>query len=199
MQTVQLPASPIPTLRTLDLVGPAHEKLLQAFFEANPAYFLAVNGEPPGPDEAHNEIHEPPPAGWPFTKKWVIGYADESGELVAVANVITDLLAYGVWHIGLLILASARHGSGEAKVLHQGLQDWALANGASWLRLGVVQGNARAERFWASAGYVETRIRPAIQMGKLSNHVRVMVKPLAGGSVEEYLSLVPRDRSELAV
>jgi hypothetical protein len=85
--------------------------------------------------------------------------------LVVVANVITDLLASGVWHIGLLILASARHGSGEAKVLHQGLQDWALANGPSWLRLGVVLGNARAERFWASAGYVETRICPAIQPG----------------------------------
>ena len=198
MQAVQLPASPVPALHTLELVEPEHESLLQAFFEANPAYFRSVNGEPPAPDEAHHEIHDQPPAGWPFTKKWLIGYADGNGTLVAMANVISDLLAAGVWHIGLFIVATTRHGNGEAKVLLQGLQDWAGANGAGWLRLGVVQGNARAERFWESAGYVEARTREGIPMGKLSHTVRVMVKPLAGGSMEEYLTLVPRDRPEPA-
>jgi hypothetical protein len=35
-----------------------------------------------------------------------------------------------------------------------------------------------------------------MQMGKLTNTVRVMVKLLAGGTIEEFLSLVPRDRPE---
>jgi hypothetical protein len=62
--------------------------------------------------------------------------------------------------------------------------------------LGVVSGNARAERFWASVGYAETRARGGYQIGNQINELRVMCKPLAGGSLAEYLALVPRDRRE---
>jgi len=87
--------------------------------------------------------------------------------------------------------------TGDAQVLNEGLEDWARANGAKWLRLGVVQGNVRAERYWESLGYIQTRTREGMQMGKLTNTVRVMVKPLTGGTIEEFLSLVPRDRPEV--
>ena len=121
MRAVVLPASPIGSLRTLEL-GPAHETLLQSFFDANPEYFVTVNGEPAGPGEAREEIESELPAGWSFTKRWIIGYADGRGELAAMASVVTDLLATGVWQIGLFIVATARHGNGEARILHQGLQ-----------------------------------------------------------------------------
>lgn len=195
MQAVQLPPSPIAGLRTVEL-GPGDQARLQVFFDQNPAYFVAVNGEPAAADEAHKEMQDQPPADWPFTKKWQIGYQDDTGDLAALAIVITDLLAAGVWHISLFILATARHGSGDARTLHHGLQSWAHANGAEWLRLGVVQGNARAERFWESMGYLQTRTRAGVQMGQRSNTLRVMVKPLDGGSIQEYLALVPRDRPE---
>jgi GNAT superfamily N-acetyltransferase len=197
MQPVELPASPVPGLRTIELT-PDHEPLLQRFFESNPQYFLAVNGEPAGPGEAHEEIHGQPPAEYGFTKKWLVGYVDAQGSLAAMANVITDLLAPGVWHIGLFIVATSRHGTGEAQVLHRGLETWALANHATWLRLGVVQGNARAERFWHSLGYVQVLMREGIPMGKLTNAIRVMVKPIGGDTIERYLSLVPRDRPDPA-
>lgn len=48
------------------------------------------------------------------------------------------------------IVATARHGTGDAQVLNRGLESWAVANGAVWMWLGVVQGNTRAERFWAT-------------------------------------------------
>jgi hypothetical protein len=83
-------------------------------------------------------------------------------------------------------------------VLYRGLESWAASNGASWLRLGVVHGNVRAERFWERLGFIQTRTR-AVPMGRLTNTVRVMVKPLAGGTLEHYLSLVQRDRPELHV
>jgi len=195
LSRVQLPPSPIPTLRTTELT-PDDEPLLQRFFEENPEYFIAAYGEPPGPQEAHAAIHDELPAGWSFTRKWLVGYVDEAGSLVAMANVVTDLLAKDVWHIGLFIVATARHGTGDAQALHEGIERWARDNGAKWLRLGVVRGNARAERYWESLGYIQTRTREGMQMGKLTNTVRVMVKPLAGGTIEEFLSLVPRDRPE---
>ena len=71
-----------------------------------------------------------------------------------------------------------------------------VEQGAHWIRLGVVVGNARAERFWARCGYVQVRERGPLEMGKKTNMLRVMVKPLAGGSLDAYLSLVERDRPD---
>jgi GNAT superfamily N-acetyltransferase len=168
--------------------------LLQQFFEENPAYFVATSGEPAGPLEAIEEITSKVPAEMPFTKKWVVGYVGAEGSLVAMANLITDLLAVSIHHIGTFILATRFHGSGQAQLLYQGLERWAVSQGAAWLRLGVVQGNTRAERFWAAQHYVPVRERPGIEMGKRVVTVRNMVKPVAGGLLEEYFAIAPRDR-----
>jgi hypothetical protein len=101
--------SPLADLRSLEL-SPGSEALLQRFFEANPLYFLAVSGEPPQPEEAFQEINDELPDGWPYTKKWIIGFANASGELAAMANVVSDLLAKNVWHISTFIVETSRHG-----------------------------------------------------------------------------------------
>ena len=195
LQMTTLPPSPSPDLHTIELT-PEREAQLQRFFEANPEYYEIYYGEPPGPREAHEEIHGELPAGWSFTRKWLIGYLDSAGEMVAMANVVSDLLAPRVWHIGFLVIATARHGTGLAQALYDGLERWAVESGAEWLRLGVVAGNARAERFWASRGFLETRTRRETPYRKRTHTMRVLYKPLAGGTLEEYRALVPRDRPE---
>jgi GNAT superfamily N-acetyltransferase len=197
MPTVALPVSPLPAVRTIR-VGAAAVPLLQRFFDANPAYFNAVHGEPARPGEAHEEVHDPVPAGFSHGEKLVIGYQRADGELAAMASVVTDLFAARVWHIGLFIVETARHGNGDARRLHDGLEQWARSHGARWLRLGVVQGNARAERFWASCGYRLLRLREGLVMGQRTHTVCAMMKPLDGGTLDEYLALVARDRAESA-
>ncbi len=188
-----LPLSPAARAAHAELT-PDQAPLLQAFFDANADYFVIVNGEPAGAGEAVEEISGALPDGFSYTRKWVIGYADASGALVAMANVVTDLLAPRIWHIGLFMVANSLHGTGMAHALHQGLEDWAVGNGASWLRLGVVQGNVRAERFWQSLGFMPVRTRDNVDMGKMTNTVVVMVKPLAGETLGQYLEQVPRDQ-----
>ena len=167
---------------------------LQRFMDANPEYYLAVTGEAPGDREAQEQFHDAPPADWPHTKLWPIRFLTQGGSIVAMANLVSDLLAPGVWHIGLFIVATALHGSGAAQAMYGQLEAWTHAQGAQWLRLGVVAGNARAERFWERAGYVEVRDRGGIRLGARTHTVRVMVKPLAGGTLPQYLALVVRDR-----
>jgi GNAT superfamily N-acetyltransferase len=188
-----LPESPLAGLATIELRAD-DAPLLQRFFDANPAYFLATSGEPAGPGEALEEITGEVPADYGHTKKWVIGYVDPRGELAAMANVITDLCARSVFHIGTFIVATDRHGSGDAQALYQGLETWSLANGAAWMRLGVVCGNARAERFWAARGYLPVRRRDGVQMGPRLVSIQTLFKPLRGGSLAQYLALVARDR-----
>lgn len=171
--------------------------LLQALFDANPAYFQTVNGRDAHADEALQEYDELPPPHLPFAQRWFAGLFDRSnGELVGVAIVLADLGTAGVWHLSLFLVASRLHGSGAAHEIHGALEGWVRRNGAQWLRLGVVRGNARAERFWQRAGYVELRVREGIDTGGRLNTVRVMLKPLAGGTPAQYLEQVPRDRPD---
>jgi GNAT superfamily N-acetyltransferase len=168
--------------------------LLQQFFDANPEYYLSTHGEPPAPDEAAREFADLPPAGLPFRINWMIGVPDADGRLVAMAHGLGDFVAAGVWHIGLFIVASASHGTGFARTLHDALEGWMRAQGAHWIRLGVVQGNTKAERFWHKAGYREVRERAGLAMGQRVNTVRVLVKPLRDEPLEAYLAQVARDR-----
>ena len=167
---------------------------LQRFIDANPEYYLAVTGEAPGDREAQEQFHDAPPADWPHTKLWPIRFVNEGSSMEAMAHLVSDLLAPGVWHIGLFIVATSLHGSGAAQAMYGQLEAWTRAQGAQWLRLGVVAGNARAERFWARAGYAEVRNRGGIRLGTRTHTVRVMVKPLAGGTLPQYLARVVRDR-----
>lgn len=169
---------------------------LQRFFEANPEYFLAVEGRPARPDEAHAEFYSELPPEYSFTKMWYLGFVDEADSMVGMASLASDFLAQNVWHIGLFMVATPRFGSGDAQALYQALENWAIRSGAQWFRLGVVEGNRRAERFWDKVGFVDVRKRHGVEMGNRINTIRYMVKPLAGGTLYEYLALVACDRSD---
>lgn len=171
---------------------------LQRFFEENPEYFISVNGAPPGPNEAIEEFKMQLPAGWAFEKKWLLGFIQDNGSMIGMSGLISNLFVEGVWHIGLFIVSTSLHGSGTAQALYNGLESWMRAHGARWARLGVVEGNLRAERFWERAGYVDVRRRTGVEMGSKVNNLRVMAKSLADGSLTEYLQLVARDRPESA-
>lgn len=167
---------------------------LQAMFDANPDYFIAVGGRPPAPDEAEREFDELPPPALSFGTRWFAGVFDRSGSLSGLLILLSDLSARDVWHTALFFLAGAQRGTGAAAELQAALERWARAGGARWLRLGVVKGNARAERFWARCGYREVRTREITNASGEPKTVGVLVKPLAGGSLDDYLREVPRDR-----
>jgi RimJ/RimL family protein N-acetyltransferase len=169
---------------------------LQRFFERNPEYSLAVSGQPPKPDDAQEEFDDLPPPGMPFRGRWVLKLVDTRDEIAGTASLLSDFLAEGVWHVGLYMVATSLHGSGVAAGLYRAMEDWMAAQGAQWIRLGAVIGNERAERFWRKMGYVEVRQRSGVVMGLRTNTLRVFVKPLAGGSVADYLAKVERDRPE---
>lgn len=170
---------------------------LQALFDANPEYFQTVNGRPALANEAQLEFDEYPPPDLGFSQRWFLGVYDPSQQqLHGVAVVVSDLVATGVWHLALLWLTTAWHGQGAGQQLWQGLEHWMQSQGAQWLRLGVVCGNLRAERFWQRQGFVPVRLRHGIDTGGRLNTVAVLVKPLHRASVADYLALVPRDRPE---
>lgn len=195
MRAPMLPDCSVEGLSVFEMTA-ADEAALQRFFEENPAYFESVLGQPPGPREAHEELTEPIPDGWSYSAQIRLAWRDADRRLVAMANVTSDLFAPGIWQLGLFIVATARHGNGEAQTLYRDLEAWTVANGAAWVRLGVVLGNTRAERFWEGRNFREVRRRVDVVMGQRTNTLRVMAKPLTGQPIETYLHLVARDRPD---
>jgi len=169
---------------------------VQRFLQENPDYALLVEGEPPAADAAKKLFAQMPPADWPLKRKWMIGFRDKEKRLVAIADLLEGLFVARVWHLGLFIVATRLHGHGVGRALYEALERWIQDRGCDWIRLGVVVGNVRAERFWPQCGYREVRMRLGVPYGKNVNDIRVMVKPLAGGSIADYLAAVARDRPE---
>jgi len=180
------------------LIDEAALPVLQAFFDANPEYFLQVFGEPALPDEARQEFDDRPPAGMPYESTWLIGFFDGEERLDAVASVTGGFFDPSVWHLGLFIVATQRHGDGLAAALYTALERWIREQGAQWLRLGVVIGNRRGERFWRRQGFHELRQRGPVDMRGRAQSLSVMMKPLAGGADADYLTLVQRDHPDSA-
>jgi len=169
---------------------------LQALFESNPGYFEIAEGERAGPDAARKTFERCPPEDMAYERIWRIGVRDAAGALVAMADVVENLIAARVWHLGFFIVAGGAQGRGVGRAVYEALEAWTRARGARWLRLGVVDGNARAERFWRARGYTEVRRRYGVEMGRKLNTLLVMAKPLDSGALDEYLALVARDRPE---
>jgi Acetyltransferases, including N-acetylases of ribosomal proteins len=171
---------------------------VQRFYEANPGYFELVEGAPPGPSRAREELHGLPPPSWPLTRKLLIAFRARDGGIVGVAELMQDLFSKGVWNLGFFMAANSLHGSGVPHSLYAHLEAWMRAQGAAWLRLGVVRGNGRGERFWKRMGFVDVAERRDYPQGTRRHTLRVMAKPLAGGGMDEYRELVPRDREAAA-
>ncbi|WP_295640290.1 GNAT family N-acetyltransferase [uncultured Methylibium sp.] len=185
-------AVPAGALRAREL-EPGDVPALQRFFDDNPAYFMAVHGEPAHAAEAQQEFDDAPPAGMGYRRRWLLAFEGADGRLVGMASLVEDFLADAVWHIGLFVVATALHGQGAAPALYAAMEAWMRGRGARWIRLGAVRDHARAERFWWRQGYVEVRQRVGVAMGRRVNDLRVMVKPLGETGVDAYLERVARD------
>ena len=63
----------------------------------------------------------------------------------------------GTWYIPLLLLEPSARGQGIGSAIHAAFARWAAERGACRLMVAVVEGNARARRFWCGRlGYRET-------------------------------------------
>jgi GNAT superfamily N-acetyltransferase len=169
---------------------------LQALFDANPEYFFATNGLGPTPDAAQIEFDERPPTHLTFSDRFVLGLFDHGDSLRGVVIVIQDLGAKSVWHISLFLVATALQGNGVGAEIYVALERWMQKKGALWIRLGVVQGNTPAERFWAKHGFTLARKRENVDTGGRLNTVCVMVKSLLNEPLPTYFALVPRDQPD---
>jgi GNAT superfamily N-acetyltransferase len=167
---------------------------VQTFWEDNPEYLLQVEGHAPRASEGADFVHDRDlPPGFSCTRQHNYTYASAGGAVDGLGAMAIDLLAPGVWHLGLFVVATRLHGSGWATQAYEATEAWARAGCARWMRLGVVLANPRGHAFWRRQGYVELKRRPEVRIGELSHTLLTMVKPLSA-NLADYLAVVERDR-----
>lgn len=169
---------------------------LQALFDANPSYFRTVNGRDASLDEAQQEFDERPPAPLSWSRIWFLGLYDGANRLSGTLVLAQDLCATGAWHITLLWLPDALQGRGLGQRVYTALERWAQSMGARWLRLVYACSNPMAEAFWRRQGFQPLRLHRNVDTGGRHNDLQVACKALGLETIDNYLSLVARDRPE---
>jgi ribosomal protein S18 acetylase RimI-like enzyme len=128
------------------------ENIVQVLCEQCPDYFKIVKNEKPGKDAGHEILTDLPP-GKNLSDKFVFGFFNADGKLIAVADVVRGWKDEDEWTIGLLLIHPAERGRGLGKTIHEFIKNFAKTNDAVKLRIGVVEQNIKAINFWTKQGY----------------------------------------------
>lgn len=127
---------------------------VQALCERCSDFSELIEGRPPEKDAGHSILFDLPP-NKELKDKYVYGVYSENGDLVAVIDMVKDYKVTGEWIIGLMMIDPNERGNGLGRRLHELLKAWVLSEQGSKLRIGVVEENRRAYKFWREMGYVE--------------------------------------------
>jgi len=111
-----------------------------------------------------------------FEDKFLLGIY-KSNDLIGIIDIIRDYPTISEWTIGLLLLEPKERGRGLDTAIHEALDKWAKSFGAKRFRIGVIDYNDRAFKFWLNLGYVKEK-EINVDIVSKNQLVNVMVKEL---------------------
>jgi len=118
-------------------------------FHTTKEYFILSEGKLP--EDAEEFFYDLPP-GKQADDKMLFGLF-EGDNPVAVADIVKDFPEEGVWMTGLLLVHGEMQKKGLGKALQQLLIDHAKEHGAGIHRVGVLEQNTPALKFWQKLEY----------------------------------------------
>ncbi|MBE7720685.1 MAG: GNAT family N-acetyltransferase [Lacrimispora celerecrescens] len=117
-------------------------------------YFELIEGRPPEKDAANSILFDLPPGKEP-KDKYVFGIYKEKGALIGVIDIVKDYKVPGEWIIGLLMIDQKERAKRLGRTLHDLIKTWVSQEHGAALRIGVVEENKGAYKFWEKMGYAE--------------------------------------------
>jgi len=177
------------TLFTFDklsarLIKPEDLGVIQTLLEACDDFSILVTGNPYEPNAA-KDLLLGCPSGIGLENKYVIGFFDQKGMLVGLLDAIRGYPKPEVWFIGLLLFLPDERNIGLGEKAMKYFEDWILSQGAIEVRLGVVENNKAAIRFWEKLGFNLLEKRPPAKFGQKNQKVlvyqRILTSPFSKG------------------
>ncbi|HHY64973.1 MAG TPA: GNAT family N-acetyltransferase [Clostridiaceae bacterium] len=141
------------------LLNSADENLVQDLCERCSDYYLLAEGRLPDKKAGHGILSDLPP-GKESSDKFVYGVFNPDNVLVAVADIVRNYREEGEWMLGLLLIDPNERGSGLGRIIHEYIKNMVREQGGVKIRIGVLEDNIRAVKFWTGLGYSEVgRVR----------------------------------------
>lgn len=145
---------------------------LQALFDEDPEYF-EINGRPIPVDEIRNAL----PQGRTREDKFLFALTRD-GRIAGMIDVVRGYPEPATWYLGFLFIGKAARGGGAGRRALHGLYAWSNGQGATAMRLGVVEGNDRARHLYATEGFVQVAVRePDLSINRVRRTL-VLERPL---------------------
>jgi ribosomal protein S18 acetylase RimI-like enzyme len=150
---------------------------IQSLLEKCADYNEMLTGEPVEPEDGF-ELLADLPSGKTLEEKHVLGIFDCMNDLIGVLDFVENYPDEGEWYIGLLLLDPDKRNKGIGERVLRAFEDWARQSGVMAVRLGVVEQNDGAFRFWTRAGYEPVEKRPARWYGAREQVVYILRRDL---------------------
>jgi len=145
---------------------------LQALFDEDVAYF-ALNGRAIPVEEICQAL----PPGRARADKFLFAL-HEHERIIGMIDLIRGYPEPPIWYLGFVFIAKSARGAGLGRRALHALYDWCRAQGGRALRLGVVEGNARARWLYASEGFVFHAVREPDEAARRMRRTLVLERPL---------------------
>lgn len=136
-------------------------------------YFIIVNGIIPTQQETLEILNDLPP-GKSYNDKYVIGIFNEQQKLVSIIELVKDYPVQNCCWIGLLLIIPDERRKGFGSIIYKSIHKWLSGLKTREIRLGVVEQNERALKFWLSLGFEVIEKRQPKKYGKLEYSIIVM-------------------------
>ena len=127
--------------------------LAYQLYRSNAEYFQLVSGKAPARQDVLDDKSACPLDVNPAQKKYGMYLAGESGDPVAVVDVLEGFPDPETYYIGLFLIDGSRHRTGLGRALYEQLEADARMGGFQRMRLGVVDTNHKARAFWKAMGF----------------------------------------------
>lgn len=146
---------------------------VQRLFDEDPAYFADINGHSITIEETRAAI----PPGRTRADKFIFAVAKDD-TVVGLIDIIRGYPEPATWFLGFLFLGRGVRGAGLGRRALHAVYAWAKGQGAERLRLGVVEGNERARRLYATEGFVQEGVREIDPSVNRYRRTLVLERPL---------------------
>lgn len=135
-------------------------------------YFYLVEGRKTN-KESIKELLEDLPPDKNSKDKHVLGIFDNVN-LIGVIDLVENYPSKHEWIIGLMLIDPNVRGEGLGQKVHEVLEEISKKGQANKLRIGVVEQNKAALKFWKNVGYTEIKRTEPLKYGNKENRVIVM-------------------------
>lgn len=134
-------------------------------------YFELCENTVPTKDTLSEIINEVP-EGYDKGDKLVLAVSEDD-RLIGLIDILKNYPGENTWMIGLLIIDPDFRGKGLGELIHRDIIELAIKEKVSRLRIGVVEKNINALKFWKRRGYLPLK-EVDVLLGKERKRVIVM-------------------------